>query len=257
MPTALVTGASRGIGRELARQLAQRGHDLVLVARTVEDLEALSAELSEAHDVSCRVMPADLADPAGPQGLFAACEAEGLVVDVLVNNAGFGSNGAFVEQDLARELAMIQVNCTALTALTGLFLPGMLARKRGRVLNIASTAGFQAGPYMAVYYATKAYVISFTEAVAHEVAGSGVTVTAHCPGATESAFSAVSGNDKSKLFTKQQPASAEDVARHALDAMEAGKKVAVHGFMNWLGVVGGKLGPRSVAASIAGSLNQP
>ena len=257
MPTALVTGASRGIGLELARQLAAKGHDLVLVARSRQDLEALASELSEAHGVRCEVVTADLADPAGPQAVFDAVQALGIDVDVLVNNAGFGSTGAFAELDLSWELAMVQVNCTALTALTGLFLPGMVARKQGRVLNIASTAGFQAGPYMAVYYATKAYVISFSEAVAMELEGSGVTVTAHCPGATASAFGEVSGNGKNKLFTQQTPASAADVAAHAIASMEAGKKLAVHGFLNWLGAFGGRFVPRSFTARLAASLNQP
>ena len=257
MPTALVTGASRGIGSEIARQLAAKGHDLVLVARSRQDLEALASELSGAHGVRCEVITADLADPAAPQAVFDAVKGLGLEVDVLVNNAGFGSTGAFVELDLAWELAMVQVNCTALTALTGLFLPGMVARKRGRVLNIASTAGFQAGPFMAVYYATKAYVISFSEAVAMELDGSGVTVTAHCPGATASAFGEVSGNGKNKLFTQQTPASAADVAAHAIASMEAGKTLAVHGFMNWLGAFGTRLIQRSMAAGIARTLNQP
>ena len=178
-PVALVTGASAGIGREIARILA-RDHDLVLTARRESELQVLAAELAPA---TCHVLPADLADPAAPLSLVGEVNARGLTIDVLVNNAGFGDLGPFAEADLARMLRMIQVNITALTELTGFVLPGMLARKKGRILNVGSVAGFQPGPLMAVYYATKAYVNSFSEALANEVEGTGVTVTCLAPGA--------------------------------------------------------------------------
>jgi uncharacterized protein len=253
--TALVTGASRGIGLELAKLFAADGHDLILVARSVDSMNALAEELKTAHDISVRVEPCDLADPASRAAL---CERlSEVAVDVLVNNAGFGSNGAFHELDIDSELKQIQVNVCALTELTGRLLPGMVERGRGRVLNIASTAGFQAGPYMAVYYATKAYVITFTEGLAGELKGTGVTVTAHCPGATGTAFAAAAGNDTAKLFTKGSVATAEDVALHAYKAMWAGKTLAIHGFTNWMGAFMTRFGPRSVSASLAGSLNRP
>jgi len=254
MPTALITGASRGIGLELARVLAADGHDLVLVARTAADLEGVAAALRAAHGRAVRVVLADLADPAAPRAIPAAVA--DLEIDVLVNNAGFGTTGPFHTLDADRELAQVQVNVAALTALTRLFLPGMVARRRGRVLNIASTAGFQGGPYMAVYYATKAYVISLSEALAIELEGSGVTVTAHCPGATATAFGQVSGNGASRLFTTQTPAGAAEVAAHAWAAARAGRAIAVHGLTNQLGAFATRLGPRALSARIAAWLNR-
>ncbi len=256
-PVALVTGASSGIGLELCRLLAADGLDLVLVARGEPALRALAAELHGAHGIAAHVLPADLARPDAPAEIQAACAALGLEIDLLVNNAGFGSNGAFSELDLAGELAMIQVNVAALVALTGQFLPGMVARKRGRVLNIASTAGFQPGPYMATYYATKAFVLSWSEAIAIELKGSGVTVTCHCPGATESAFAAAAGNDKTRLFQDQKPASAADVAAHAWRATKAGQRVAIHGLLNAVGASTVGFVPRAWAAAIAARLNRP
>ncbi|MEO1271182.1 MAG: SDR family oxidoreductase [Myxococcota bacterium] len=247
--TALITGASRGIGRELAKLFARDGHHLVLVARSKDELETLAASLRATHNITVDVIPTDLADDASRQALHDAIADRS--IDVLVNNAGFGSNGAFHTLDLKRELAQIEVNIVALTDLTGHLLPGMVERGRGWVLNIASTAGFQAGPYMAVYYATKAYVISFTEAIAYELKGTGVTATAHCPGATETAFATTAGNDKTKLFTANAVASAEAVAKHAYRTMWAGKTIAIHGAINTVGAVGARLVPRTVTAALA------
>jgi len=255
MSFALVTGASFGIGEALAARLAAGGHDLVLVARTKERLEALAARLREQHGRTVHVVPADLSDPAAPEAVFDATRALGVEVDVLVNNAGFGSNGPFIEQDPSREAAMVQVNVTALMLLCRYFVPGMVARGRGRVLNIGSTAGFQPGPFMATYYATKAFVLSFSEALAHEVADSGVTVTCACPGATASEFATRSGNEDSRLFKQRKPASAEDVAEHAYEAMKRGDRVAVHGALNAVGAFSVRLSPRRLVTSIAASLN--
>ena len=191
-PIALVTGASAGIGTELARLLAV-DHDLVLTARRSEQLQSLAEELKRLHGTTCRVVPADLADPAAPRKLFDALAAANLTLDVLVNNGGFGDLGPFAKADLAKMLRMIQVNVTALTELTGLFLPGLLARNRGCVLNVGSIAGFQPGPFMATYYATKAYVNSFSEALHSELRGTGVTVTVLCPGPVATEFAAVAG----------------------------------------------------------------
>ncbi|MCA9551571.1 MAG: SDR family oxidoreductase [Myxococcales bacterium] len=256
MAFALITGASAGIGRELAHLFARDGHDVVLVARSKDKLEALAAELRGAHGRTAHVVPTDLADPAAPTAIFAAVQTLGAEVEFLVNNAGFGTHGPFVELDPERELAMVQVNIAALLHLSRLFLPGMVARGRGRVLNVASTAGFQAGPLMATYYATKAFVISFSEAIAHELEGTGVTVTAHCPGATATDFAQTAGNDVSRLFQGgTKVASAREVAEHAYHAMMRGKTLAIHGLMNRIGAFSVRLSPRAVVTSIAGRLN--
>jgi short-subunit dehydrogenase len=239
---ALVTGASAGIGKELARLLAA-DHDLILTARREAELRALAAELAPAV---CRVFAFDLADPAAPKALSEAVAAAGLTVDVLVNNAGFGDLGPFAEADLAKMLRMIQVNVTALTELTGLFLPGMLARERGRVLNVGSVAGFQPGPLMAVYYATKAYVNSFSEALSNEAAGTGVTVTCLAPGPTESEFAAVSGMRGTKHFTVGSVADARSVAEAGLRAMRRGKRLVVTGWRNRLLLFAERFAPRGL-----------
>ena len=241
-PVALVTGASAGIGTELARLLAA-DHDLVLTARRGEHLQALAAELA-ARGAVCHVVPADLADPAAPRRLFDAVAAAGLTVDVLVNNAGFGDLGAFAQADLAKALSMIQVNVTALTELTGLFLPGMLARGRGRVLNVGSVAGFQAGPFMAAYYATKAYVNSFSEALHSELLGTGVTVTVLCPGPVATEFGAVAGFRPAGGFSAGQAMGARAVAESGLRAMRAGRRMVVPGWRNRVMLFGERLVPR-------------
>ena len=252
---ALITGASKGIGRELARLFARDGHEVVLVARSAPELQALAAELVAAYGARCRVIPCDLLDPAAPAALKARLDQEGVQIGTLVNNAGFGDTGAFHTLDRQRQLGQIQLNIAALTDLTHLFLPGMVARKQGRILNIASTAGFQPGPYMAVYYASKAYVISFSEAISHELRGTGVTVTAHCPGATATHFAAAAGNDKTMLFQRGQVASAEAVAADAYAAMLAGRAVAVHGVANWLGTLSVRVAPRALVRAIAARVN--
>lgn len=254
--TALITGASKGIGRELARVCAAAGHDLVLVARSEDALQALADELTAAHDISARVESCDLLDPETPSALFSRLEDEGIDVDILINNAGFGDTGRFDTLRRSRQLGQIDLNVRALTELTHLFLPGMVARRHGRILNIASTAGFQPGPYMAVYYATKAYVISFTEAIHEELKGTGVTATAHCPGATESEFSTVSGNDKTLLFQQGSVAKAEEVAAHAYAAMTRGQPVAVHGAVNWIGAFGVRFTPRWLVRQLASRINR-
>ena len=186
--TVLITGASSGIGLELAKCFAADGCRLVLVARNPDALEKLAEELRRENKIEAIVFPADLSLPETPKRIFEQLSAQKISVDVLVNNAGFGAHGAFVEMSLPRQLEMLQVNITALTELTGLFLPGMIQRKRGGILNVSSVAGFQPGPGMAVYYATKAFVLSFTEALAEELLGTGLTVSVLCPGPTESNF---------------------------------------------------------------------
>ena len=241
-PLALVTGASAGIGKELARVLAA-DHDLILSARRADELHALAAEL-KAHGATCHVVPADLADPAGPGKLLDAVAAAGLTVDVLVNNAGFGDHGLFAGADQAKLLRMIQVNVTALTELTGRLVPGMVQRGRGRVLNVGSVAGFQPGPLMAVYYGTKAYVNSLSEALSNELAGTGVTVTCLAPGPTASEFRAVAGIRKG--FSVAQGMTARAVAEQGIDAMKAGRRMIVPGWRNRLMLFGERFVPRGV-----------
>jgi short-subunit dehydrogenase len=253
--TALVTGASSGLGLELAQLFAVDGHDVVLVARRKPELEALAARLVAERGVAAHVIPADLADAAAPERLVAELGRRGLEIEFLVNNAGFGARGPFTTLDLRRQLDMVQVNIASLVHLTGLLVPGMIARKSGRILNLGSTAGFQPGPGMAVYYATKAFVNSFTEALAFELRGTGVTATLSCPGATETEFGAVANNGKTKLF-KAGAMKAAPVAAAAYRAMMAGKVSLVHGARNKLIIQSQRLAPRAAVRAVAARLNQ-
>lgn len=253
--TALITGASSGLGKDFAELFAADGHDLVLVARRRERLDEVAAELRERFGVTCHVEPADLTDPDAREQLFERLR--GLDIDFLVNNAGFGTTGTFWEMPLSGELSEVRVNIEALVHLTHLFLPGMVQRQFGRVLNIASTAGFQAGPFMSVYYASKAFVISFTEGIAFELKDTGVTATVHCPGATATEFAATAGNDKTMLFQKGSVATSMDVARHAYATMNAGKTLAVHGAMNAMSAFSVRFAPRALLRSIVAKVNQP
>jgi short-subunit dehydrogenase len=209
--TALITGASSGIGLDLAKLMAS-DFDLIITARNQTELEEIARELQTAHGNHVHVIPSDLTLPEAPQQLFAEIQRRGLPVDILINNAGFGSYGAFAESDPKTSLDMVEVNIAALTALTRLALPGMVERKCGRIMNVASTAGFQPGPLMAVYYATKAYVIMFSEAIANELKGSGVSVTCLCPGATATRFAGRANMEESRLF-KMGAMESKDVAR--------------------------------------------
>ena len=229
--TALVTGASGGIGEELARLFAADGHDLVLVARSRDKLARLAEELRAKHAVNARALPADLVRPEAPREIFEELGAGGTTVDALVNNAGVGSYGLFAETDLQSELDLLRINVVALTHLTKLFLPPMLARRRGYVMNVASTAAFQPGPLMAVYYASKAYVLHFSEALANECAGTGVRVSALCPGPTETGFVAAAGMGDSKLFDRAVM-DARTVAVEGYRGLLAGKTIVIPGPRN-------------------------
>ena len=253
---ALVTGASAGLGTEFARLFARDGHDVILVARSEGPLRKLAEELTAAHRARCEVIAADLADPASCGRVHAEVQRRGLQVDFLVNNAGFGSSGAFLDQDLTSEVGMVEVNVAALLRLCHLFGREMRARGHGRILNIASSAGFQPGPYMATYFATKAFVVMFSQALSYELKDSGVTVTCHCPGATATSFAQRAGNQNSKLFQRPGVATAADVAAHAYSAMLRGEALSIHGLPNQIGVFLSRLAPRSLAASIAASLNK-
>lgn len=252
-PLALVTGASVGIGREFARVFAAEGYDLVLTARTTDALKAVAAECAGAG-AAAHVMPADLADPSEPSRLYDEVRAIGRPLDVLVNNAGFGSHGKFWENDAARELATVQVNVASLVHLTRLFLPAMVARGSGRILNVASTAAFQAGPLMAVYYASKAFVLHFSEAIDAELVGTGVTVTALCPGPTRTEFQKRAGVEDARLF-RGRVMSADDVARVGFDATMKGKRVAIAGAGNAALVFLSRFAPRRVVSVVVRRLN--
>jgi short-subunit dehydrogenase len=255
-PIALVTGASSGIGLALALEFGRGGHDLVLVARQEDRLRDVAVQLA-AVGATAHILPADLADPSAPAALAREVGERGLVIDCLCNNAGFGQQGKFAEQDLTRQLEMIQVNVAALTALTHLFLPAMLTRKHGRILNVASTAAFLPGPLMAVYYATKAFVLSFSYALAEEVRGTGVTVTALCPGPTKTAFADVAGMNHSNLFKGPFVMEVGPVAAAGYAGLMQGKHLVVPGLANKVSAFSARLAPREVLASIAGKLQEP
>ncbi len=254
--TVLITGASSGIGLELARLFAADGYQLVLVARRNDALAALADELRRAHDITVRVLARDLERTSAPHDIAEMLSADGVQVDVLVNNAGFGARGGFTQLDLERQTDMIQLNITALTVLTRLFLPGMLARNRGGVLNVASTAAFQPGPFMAVYYATKAYVQSFTEALAEEVAGTKLKVSCLSPGPTATEFAARAGTEGSKLLRRTSSMSAVAVARAGYRGWRRGKVLVVPGFANKAGTLAVRLLPRRVIRRVVGGLNR-
>lgn len=251
--TALITGASGGIGEAIARQLASRGADLILVARSADRLHALAGELSQRHGIRAEVIAADLSCPDAGRTLEAEVAARGLQVDLLVNNAGFGGFSEFARQDPQDIGEMIAVNITALTDLTRRFLPPMLERGRGRVLNVASTAGFVPGPLMAVYYATKAYVLSFSEGVNEELRGTGLSVTALCPGPVDTGFQDAASLHESRLMsglTRLAVVDVDTVARIGVEATLRGQGVAVAGGANRLQVSAFRLLPRSVAARV-------
>lgn len=215
--TALVTGASSGIGAELARYHAARGGDLVIVARSRDKLDALKAELEQTHGVSVVVITADLAEPDSASGIFAATEAAGIQVDILINNAGYGGHGRFHERELSKHQAMMQVNMVSLVNLTHLYLQGMVARNSGKILHVASAAAFSPGPSMAVYYATKAFVASFSQSIAQELSDTNVTSTVLCPGPVATGF--VAASDLAGISAFDKAASPQSVAKCGYEAM--------------------------------------
>jgi short-subunit dehydrogenase len=243
-----VTGASGGIGLELAKVLAREGFDLVLVARRKDELEKLAKAIEKEHSISTTVIAKDLGDPAAPVALFK--ELKDTPIDVLVNNAGFGAFGKFWEIEGDRDIQQVQLNVTALTHLTRLFLKPMVERKRGRILNVASTAGFQPGPLMAVYYATKAFVLSFSEAIAVELQGTGVTVTALCPGPTESGFQQAASMQESGLFKSLPVADSKSVAEAGVAGMLKGTVIVVPGLMNKIGIQANRFAPRAIVRKV-------
>jgi short-subunit dehydrogenase len=242
--TALITGASSGIGAALAPLFARDGWHLVLVARTVAPMEALATQLRGVHGVTVTVIPSDLSMAGAAARLAAELQARGIVVDALVNNAGFGLHGAYASTDAAKESRMLAVNVVALTELTKALLPGMLARGHGRIMNVGSVGSFVPGPLMAVYYASKAYVLSYSEALAEELAGTGVRVTALCPGLTRTRFQARAGLP----VGANMAGDVEPVARDGYAAMMRGARVVVPGLLNRLAVTLPRFAPRRLVA---------
>ena len=235
--TALITGASGGIGAELARYHAARGGDLVLVARSEDKLKALQLELENAHKIKVMVVVADLAQPESADQIFSATEQAGLNIDILINNAGFGGHGKFHERQLRKDQAMMQVNMVSLVNLTHLYLQGMVQRNYGKILHVASTAAFLPGPLQAVYYATKSFVVSFSQAISQELEGTNVTSTALCPGAVATGF--VSAGDLEGIKVWDKAATAESVAKCGYDAMINGDLVKINEkglnfLLNWI-----------------------
>lgn len=235
--TALITGASSGIGAEFARYHAKKGRDLVLVARREEALNKLKDELEGQYKITAKVIVADLSQADSAQKIFYQTEAQGIQVDILINNAGFGGHGKFYERDLKKDQAMIQVNITTLVNLTHLYMQGMIKRNSGKILHVASTAGFMPGPLQAIYYATKAFVNSFSQAISEELEGTGVTSTVLCPGAVNTGFT--KAGDLEGIDAWKNAATAESVAKCGYDAMEKGELLKINekglNFMlNWV-----------------------
>lgn len=251
--TALITGASSGIGWEIATLMGEKGYNLILVARNESKLKELKEKFKTAN-ITIDVIPLDLSESNSARKLFASTTGLGRTVDILVNNAGFGEAGVFDEISLERQEDMINLNITTLTALTHLYLPSMKKNKNGHIVNIASTAAFQPGPFMAVYFATKAFVLSFTEAISEELAGSGVYATAICPGPTKSGFEAAANMGETNLFKGNSIPTSLDVAQFTLDAIASKKVVAVHGLANSSLIFAGRFAPRALTRKIAKSL---
>ncbi|MBT5416249.1 MAG: SDR family oxidoreductase [Rhodospirillaceae bacterium] len=253
--TVLITGASAGLGVEFARLFAADGSDIVLVARREERLRALANELADRHGVSARVLAADLSEPDAAEGLMARLASDGIEIDVLVNNAGFGARGPVAEIDAGRQAAMAHLNVGALTGLSRALLPGMIASGHGGILNVASMAAFQAGPCMAVYYATKAYVLSFTEALHEEVRGTGVRVSCFCPGPVATEFAEMADMTDSKLFEKRAAAAAP-AARAGYEGFRANRAVVIPGLGNKLGIWLQRLVPRAAIRRIVARMQR-
>ena len=255
--TVLVTGASSGIGCHLAHVFAENGYDLVLVARSEQRLRALAEELSGSHPVEAHVLPADLSDPKAPEEIFAWFEKRTLPLHALVNNAGFTTYGEFSFADLERSLAMIRVNVLSVVHLTRLFLSQMLTHGEGAVLNVSSTAAFLPGPFMAVYYATKSFVLSFSESLAAECRGTGVRVAALCPGVTKTRFQERGDMEESRLLDLITPANARRVAEKGFAGLQKGRRVIIPGFGNRLVPLLARIMPRRLMSGTMRMVQEP
>lgn len=251
--TALITGASSGIGLELAKQFAQVGDSLVLVARSETKLQQLKNEFTDKYSIHVDVVVADLAESNAAEKILQELKQRKLVIDILVNNAGFGELGLFHEIETQRQLKMIRLNVEAVVHLTRLLLPEMIKRNGGAILNVGSVAGFQPGPNMAVYYATKAFVLSFSEAIHEELLGSGIKVVCLAPGATKTGFGDDSGMNKTRIF-KSNLMTAEVVARQAMKAISTNQAIVIPGWKNWLVAASSRFVPRSWTRKIVNKL---
>lgn len=250
MATALITGASNGIGLELAKIHASKGDNLVLVARNKVSLLELKKELENTYKVQILVIGKDLSKANAAEEVFDEVKSKGIHIDYLINNAGFGDFGLFADTDWNKEEQMIQLNITTLTQFTKLFAKEMIKNGKGKIMNVASTAAFQSGPTMAVYYATKAYVLSFSEAISNELEGTGVSVTTLCPGATESGFQAAAAMEESALVKGKKLPTSKEVAEYGYKAMMNNKVVAIHGLMNYIMANSVRFIPRSMVVKV-------
>lgn len=251
--TALITGASNGLGAEFARIHAEKGDNLVLVARGKDKLALLKQELERRFGVSVHIIGRDLSDTGAPKTIYNELKSQNIHIDYLINNAGFGDYGLYQKSNWEKQLQMINLNITALAYLTRLFLPDMIKQRYGRILNVASTAAFQPGPTMSVYFATKAFVLSFSEALANETKGTGVSVTALCPGATATGFKTAASMDNSNLF-KGNIATSVEVASFGYKAMMRGRTTVIHGLMNRIMAFSVRFAPRKLVTAISKSM---
>ena len=254
--TALVTGASAGIGRELAKEFAKADYNLVLVARTKDKLEQLAQEIKETNDVDILALQKDLLAKDSPQEIYDDLKEQGIRVDCLVNNAGFGNYGEFAKADIKKEIASIQLNIVALTELTWLFMQDMLELNQAEILNVASTAAFFSGPYMAVYYATKNYVLAFGEALSEELKGTGITISTLCPGPTYSDFQATANMENSKLVKGKKMMTSAEVAKIGFKGLKAKKAIVVPGLMNKIQILAPRFLPRRLMKTILANMQK-
>jgi uncharacterized protein len=254
--TALITGASSGIGKGLATEFAKDGYNVILAARSVAKMQALADSLQKQYDVTATVVAADLETDVGAAQLHADVKARGITLSALANNAGYGAFGEFHHSELKGELAMMQLNMNTVVVLSKLFMPDLLATK-GKIINTASTAAFQPGPCMAVYYATKAFVLSFSEAIASELEGTGVTVTALCPGPTASGFQDKADMHASALVKGKKLPTADEVATAGYKAMQRGQRVYIPGAVNWLSAQSVRFTPRNMVTSLVKKMSKP
>lgn len=255
-PTALITGASSGIGKALASEFAKDGYHLVLAARNVGKMQELAMELQQRYKAVVTVIGADLETNNGAHKLYADIKARGITLSALVNNAGYGKFGEFKDSTLEPELAMMQLNMNTVVVLTKLFMPDLIST-HGKVLNTASTAAFQPGPYMAVYYATKAFVLSFSEAIASELSPHGVTVTAVCPGPTASGFQDKANMQASSLVNGKKLPTSEDVAARGYRALKRGQRVYIPGCTNWIMAQSVRFTPRNIVTALVKQMSKP
>ena len=252
----LITGASTGIGYELAKLFAKNGYNLVLVSRNKQKLEVVAKEMKNQHDIQAKVIPKDLSNPSAPQELYDDIVADGIEISVLVNNAGFGINGKFTDLDAEKHMELIQLNITSLTLLCRLFGTDMVKKRSGKILNVASTAAFQAGPFMSTYYASKAYVLLLSEALNNELAQDGVNVSVLCPGPTHTQFAVRADMGSSKIMNLPWVMSAAEVAETAFSGLMKGKTIIIPGFVNKLLAFNVRFAPRTIMVLITRYLNK-